>query len=99
MAQARAEVALLSPAPRLHHLRTAEGRREIDLVLEVGARRLAVIEITATSSPEPHDARRLRWLRREMGDAVVATVLLHTGPFTLTFDDGTIAAPISSLWS
>lgn len=99
VAQIRAEVALMSPAPRLHHLRTAEGRQEIDLVIEVGARRLVAIEVKATSSPDAGDARHLRWFRREFADDCVATVLFHTGPFMFTFDDGTVAAPISALWS
>ncbi len=99
VAQIRAEVALMSPAPRLYHLRTGEGRQEIDLVVEVGARRQVAIEIKATSSPDSGDARHLRWFRRELGDDCVATVLFHTGPFMFTLDDGTIAAPISALWS
>ncbi len=98
VAQIRAEVALMSPTPRLHHLRTAEGRNEIDLVIEVGPRALVAIEIKATSTPDPGDTKHLRWFRRELGEAVRATVLLHTGPHTITFDDGTIGAPISSLW-
>jgi uncharacterized protein len=98
VAQCRAELALLSPSPRMHHLRTSEGR-EVDLVLEVGARRLIAIEIKATATPDPGDARHLRWLRRELGDANVMSVLLHTGRETRTFDDGTIAAPISAIWN
>ena len=98
VAQIRSEIALMSPAPRLHHLRTAEGRQEIDLVIEVGPRRLVAIEVKATSSPNSGDARHLRWLERELGERVIATVVLHTGPYTVTFDDGTVAAPISSLW-
>ena len=99
VAQIRAETALMSPAPRLHHLRTEQGRQEIDLVIEVGARRLVAIEIKSTSTPDSGDARHLRWFRRELGEDRVTTVLLHTGPFTFTLDDGTIAAPISALWS
>lgn len=99
VAQIRAEAALMSQTPRLHHLRTAEGRQEIDLVIEVGARRLIAIEIKATSTPDSGDARHLRWLRRELGSDHITTVLLHTGPFMFTLDDGTIAAPISALWS
>lgn len=98
VAQIRAEVALLSPPPRLHHLRTAQGRHEIDLVVEVGARRLVAIEIKATSTPDPGDTAHLRWFKRELGHDVT-TVLFHSGPLTLEFDDGTIAAPISALWS
>jgi predicted AAA+ superfamily ATPase len=98
VAQCRAECALMSPVPRLHHLRSREGR-EIDLVIEVGPRRLVAIEVKATATPQPADARHLRWFRRELGDQHVTTVLLHTGSETLRFDDGTVAAPISALWS
>ena len=99
VAQIRAELALLTPAPRLHHLRTAQGRHEIDLVIEVGARRLVAIEIKSTSAPKREDARHLCWLRAELGPAVIAAVLLHTGPYTFPLDEGVLACPISALWS
>jgi uncharacterized protein len=99
ISQIRAEVALMSPTPRLHHLRTEQGRQEIDLIIEVGPRRLIAIEIKATSTPDSGDAKHLRWLRRELGDDAVTTILLHTGAFTFTLDDGTLAAPISALWN
>jgi predicted AAA+ superfamily ATPase len=98
VAQCRAEIALMSPAPRMHHLRMAEGQHEIDLVIEVGPRRLVAFEIKATASPDPGDARHLRWFRRKLGDDRVTTILLHTGQESLTFDDGTHAVPISALW-
>jgi uncharacterized protein len=98
VAQIRAESSLMDTVPRLHHLRTHEGRQEIDLVIEVGARRLIAIEIKATATPNSDDAKHLRWLKRELGINVTA-VLLHTGPVTLTFDEGVMACPISSLWT
>jgi hypothetical protein len=78
----------MTPRPRLHHLRTAEGRHEIDIIIEVGARRLVAIEVKATSSPGPDDARHLRWLKRELGDSVIASVLLHSGPNSFEMDEG-----------
>lgn len=99
VAQLRAELTLRTPQPRLHHLRTAEGRHEVDLVIEVGARRLVAIEIKATSTPDTGDATHLRWLKRELGDNVIAAVLLHSGPISFEMGDGVIACPISSLWS
>lgn len=98
VAQVRAEAALLPVPPRLHHLRTAEGRREIDLVIEVGPRRLVAIEIKATATPSDADARHLRWLRESLGEASVTTVLLHTGPMAFKLSDGTLAAPVAALW-
>lgn len=99
VAQVRAEIALMSPTPRMQHLRMAQGQHEIDLVVEVGPRRIVAFEIKATATPDPGDARHLRWFRRQLGDRGVTTVLLHTGHHTVTFDDGTVAAPISALWS
>lgn len=98
-AQIRAELALMAPAPRLHHLRTAQGRQEIDLIIEVGHRRLVAIEIKATAAPAPDDSKHLRWIRRELGDQVIAAVLFHSGPMTFSLDEGVIAAPIAALWS
>jgi predicted AAA+ superfamily ATPase len=99
VAQIRAELALLSPSPRLHHLRTAQGRQEIDLIIEVGARRVVAIEIKATASPDADDARHLRWLQDELGDAVIAAIVFHTGPNSFPLGDRIIASPIASLWS
>jgi uncharacterized protein len=99
VSQLRAEVALMVPRPRLYHLRTAEGRHEIDLIIEIGHRKLIAIEIKATSSPDPGDAKHLRWVQRELGDSVIASVLLHCGPASFEMDEGVIAVPIAALWS
>jgi uncharacterized protein len=99
VAQIRAEIALMTPRPRLHHLRTAEGRHEVDLLIEVGARKLVAIEIKATSKPAENDVRHLRWLKRELGESIVAAVLLHCGPQSLDMGDGVTACPIASLWT
>lgn len=99
VAQLRAELALRTPRPRLHHLRTAEGRHEVDIIIEVGARHLVAIEVKATSTPDSGDATHLRWLKRELGDSVIAAVLLHCGPVSFEMDEGVLACPIAALWS
>ncbi len=80
VAQCRAELALLAPAPRLHHLRSSEGAHEIDLVIEVGPRRLIALEVKATATPDPGDARHLRWLRREIGRTASRPCCSTAGP-------------------
>jgi uncharacterized protein len=99
VSQIRAETALMVPTRRIHHLRTAEGRQEIDLIIEIGHRKLVAIEVKATSSPDPGDAKHLRWLKRELGDSVIASVLLHCGSSSFAMDEGIVAAPIAALWS
>ena len=99
VSQLRAELALDVPTRRLSHLRLPQGRHEIDVVIELGPRKVVAIEIKATASPRLEDAKHLMWLREELGAGVVATVLFHTGPRALRFEDGTLALPISVLWS
>lgn len=98
-AQLRAELALLPNEPRIHHLRTAQGRQEIDFVIEVGPRKLVAIEVKATSAPVAADGRHLRWLRESLGDSVIASIVLHTGGVSYPLDERTIAVPIAALWS
>lgn len=98
VAQLRPELPLSAASPRLHHLRTREGRHEIDLVAELPGQRLLGIEIKATAAPTLADAKHLLWLCDEIGDRFAGGVVLHTGPHLYTLTDGIVAAPISVLW-
>jgi predicted AAA+ superfamily ATPase len=98
VAQLRPEAVVADSQPRLYHVRTEAGRHEVDVVAELGGGRIVGIEIKATSSPGDGDAKHLRWLKAELGDRLVAAVVLHTGPRLYALSDGVIAAPISTLW-
>ncbi|MGH3040131.1 MAG: ATP-binding protein [Gaiellaceae bacterium] len=98
-AQLRPEVVVSQHRPRLFHLRTEGGRREVDLVVELGGNRVLGIEIKANAAPTATDARHLEWLRDQLGDRFVAGVVLHTGPRVFTISDRITAAPISSIWT
>jgi predicted AAA+ superfamily ATPase len=96
--QLRAELALSAQRPRLFHLRQQDGRREVDLVIELGGQRVLALEVKAGAAPDKHDARHLRWLRDNLGDRFVAGAVLHTGPHPYELDDRILALPIASLW-
>ena len=98
VAQLRPETVVAETEPRLFHLRTEGGRHEVDVVAELGGRRVIGIEIKAAAAPAADDARHLRWLAEELGDRFVSGVVLHTGPRVYDLADGIIAAPISTLW-
>ena len=98
-AQLRAEGETAANRPRLYHLRQEHGHHEVDVVAELGARRIVGVEIKATSAPTVRDARHLAWLRDQLGDRFAAGVVLHTGPRPFKLDDRIIAAPICSLWA
>lgn len=95
----RAEAVVADARPRLHHLRTEQGRHEIDLLVEVGAGSVIGIEVKAGSAPSADDARHLEWLRDRFGERFLAGVVLHTGPRSFELGDRLTAAPISTLWA
>jgi hypothetical protein len=98
-AQLRPELAASSSAPRLHHVRTAGGVREVDLLAELGGGRVVGVEVKAASAPTRADAAALEWLRDELGDRFAAGVLLHTGPRAFALARGISAVPIAALWA
>ncbi len=98
-AQLRAEAAVTESRPRLYHLRQEQGRHEVDIVAELGARQIVAMEVKATSAPGSGDARHLSWLRDQLGDRFTAGVVFHTGPRPFHLADRIIAAPICTLWA
>ena len=50
-AQLRAEVETAESRPRLYHMRQEHGHHEVDIIAELGGRRIVGIEIKATSAP------------------------------------------------
>lgn len=98
-AQLRAEATVAAARPRLHHARQEQGRHEIDVVVELGGRRVIGIEIKSTSAPSTSDARHLSWLRNQLEDRFISGIVLHTGPDCYPLDDRVVAAPISTLWA
>ena len=99
VAQLRTEIEHLDRRARMFHLRQQDGRREIDVIVELGGGRVIAIEIKATSAPTAHDARHLRWLRDELGVRMIAGIVLHTGPRSFALDDRLTALPISTVWA
>lgn len=97
--QLRAEVAVDPNRPHLYHLRDRDGRHEVDLVADLGARGIVAIEIKAHSAPSPRHARHLAWLRDQMGNRFLAGVVLHTGPAVFQLTDRIRAVPISAIWT
>ena len=97
--QLRAELPVTASRPRLYHLRQEQGRREVDLLAELGAERVVAIEVKASAAPGTGDARHLTWLRDTLGDRFVHGLVLHTGPRVFSLGERLTAAPIATLWS
>lgn len=97
-AQLGPEAALAEDPVRLHHLRTPNGRHEIDLIAELSTGQVVAIEIKASAAIGRHHVQHLVWLRDQLGSRFAAGVVLHTGPDVFQLDDRILAAPISTLW-
>ena len=97
VAQLRAEVEIGPARSRLHHLREKNGRREVDIVVEVGTGVVAV-EVKATAAPSASDAVHLSYLRDTLGDRFLAGAVLHTGPRAFQLSDRIFALPVCALW-
>ena len=81
-----------------HHLRTERGRREIDLLVELGGGRVVGLEVKAAAAVDSADAGHLIWLRDALGERFLAGAVLHTGPDVYLLDGRMVAAPIATLW-
>jgi len=97
VAQLRADLEVSRLRPRLHHLRENNGRREIDVIVELAGGILA-LEIKATAAPGASDAAHLRFLRDQLGDRFLCGAVLHTGPRAFVLSDRIFALPICCLW-
>lgn len=99
LGQLRPEVAVAANRHRLFHLRTANGRLEVDVMAELDDGRLVAFEVKADSAPDAHSARHLAALRDTFPDRFAGGVVLHAGPNRYRVSDRIVAAPISALWS
>lgn len=98
LAQVRPELELLPGGARPFHLRDVDGRRELDLLVELPGGDVVAIEVKATAAPGLSDARHLAWLRDALGDRFLGGAVLHTGPAMFPLSERIAAVPICALW-
>jgi uncharacterized protein len=79
------------------HLRTASGRREIDLIVERADGRVLAIEVKLARNVRDHDTAHLRWLAETIGDELLDAVVITTGPEAYRRSDGIAVVPAALL--
>lgn len=84
--------------PRLFHYRDRE-QREVDLIIERRDGGVVGIEVKASATADPRDARGLRYLRDRLGDTFVAGVVLYLGESTVPYGERLSAVPLQAVWS
>jgi uncharacterized protein len=77
---------------QVSHLRTHRGDHEIDLIIEHGGGVLAM-EVKLAQVPEERDLRHLHWLEAELGDRLLDSVVVTTGPAAYRRPDGIAVVP------
>ncbi|MCU7730749.1 DUF4143 domain-containing protein [Actinoplanes sp. KI2] len=96
VAQLRAECVV---GADMYHLRDANGRRGIDLLIEARDGQIIAIEVKATAAPSREDVRHLEWLHERLGARPAIGLLMHSGPRIFRMAERILAVPIASLWS
>ena len=82
---------------RVYHYRTQRGEREVDLVVERDDGRFVAIEVKSARAVADDDARHLRRLRADAGEAMLDAVVLSTGPTAYRRPDGVGVVPLALL--
>ncbi len=78
------------------HLRDRNGRHEVDLIVEHEGKVLA-LEAKLKGNVETKDLRHLIWLREALGDRLLDTAVITTGPEAYRRSDGIAVIPLSLL--
>lgn len=79
------------------HLRTAGGRREVDLIVERADGRVVAIEVKLTRDVRDRDVTHLRWLAERIGDDLLDAVVISTGTEAYRRADGIAVVPAALL--
>jgi len=90
-------VAADAAGARVRHLRTAEGKREVDLIVVRDDQRIVAIEVKLSQTVGDDDVRHLRWLAERIGDDLLDAVVVTTGGEAYRRGDGIAVVPAGAL--
>lgn len=82
---------------RVGHLRTKNGDHEIDLIIESSNGHVLAAEVKLAATIDDRDVRHLLWLRDQIPDRVIDTIVITTGPYAYRRPDGVGVVPLALL--
>jgi predicted AAA+ superfamily ATPase len=82
---------------KVFHLRTADDRHEIDLIVESEDGRILAIEVKLAPDVDDKDVRHLLWLKKQIPDQVADLVIVTTGNTAYRRADGVAVVPLALL--
>lgn len=77
------------------HLRSQDGRREVDLIIEGRAGEIIALEVKLSATVDDDDVKHLRWLGEAIGDRLQAAVVITTGAHAYRRKDGICVVPLA----
>jgi predicted AAA+ superfamily ATPase len=81
---------------KLSHFREANGRHEIDMIIENEDGRVLAVEVKLSSTPDSSDGKHLKWLKSEIDDRLIDLVVIYAGKFAFR-NDGIAYVPLALL--
>ncbi len=84
--------------PTIRHWRDRNGAA-VDLIVEDDSGTIAGVEVKASSTVTPLDARHLHGLRDKLGDRFAAGIVLYLGDRIIPLGERTWAMPVPILWA
>ena len=75
------------------HLRTRDGDHEVDLVVTREDGAVLAIEVKAAGAVD--DTRHLQWLRKQMGQRLIGSIIVNTGTAAYRRRDGVGIVPLA----
>lgn len=86
-----------SAEANVRHLRTREGRHEVDLIVERQDQRVLALEVKLSATVGDHDVKHLLWLREQLGEDVLDMAVITTGSHAYRRSDGIAVVPAALL--
>lgn len=77
----------------VHHLRTEEGRQEVDLIVAKADQSVVALEVKLSVTVKDEDVRHLRWLADRLGDNLLDAAVITTGRYAYRRPDGIAVIP------
>lgn len=81
----------------VRHLRTKNGRQEIDLIIVRADQRVVAVEVKLARVASDNDVKHLLWLREQIGSDLLDAVIVTTGPYAYRRADGIAVVPAALL--
>ena len=82
---------------RVHHLRTLDGKHEVDFIVERDDHKIVALEVKLAASVNDSDVAHLHWLRDRYGDTVLDAAVISTGKYAYRRQDGIAVIPAALL--